>query len=106
MTYSARQNLLIRAYLAVVAKVGAFTRDVGSEGAAYVPAAKNTGTSRGFNCENCAFWRSPNKCSIVKGPVERHGICRLNVIPQERLVQQSIGNGTGIGRIRAEVVKR
>lgn len=105
MSYTARQNLLIRAYLAIAAKVGAFSRDVGSEGAAYVPAATNNGAPRGFKCENCAFWRAPNKCGIVKGAVERHGICRLNVIPQERLVQQSIGNETGLGRIRAEVVK-
>lgn len=106
MTYSARQNLLIRTYQAIVAKVGLFTRDAGSEGAGYVPAKLNIAAAKnGFRCDNCAFFRTPNKCSIMRGPVERHGICRLYVIPQERLVQQSVGNETGLGRLRAEIVK-
>lgn len=104
MTYTARQNLLIRAFLAIAAKVGAFARDAGSEGAGYVPAVQNTGAENGFKCENCAFFRTPNKCGIVKGAVERDGICRLHVIPQAKLVQPMLGNKTGLGRIRAEVL--
>lgn len=108
MTYSARQNLLTRALLAIAAKVGPFTRDAGSEGAGYVAAEKNTGAAAGFKCENCAFFRTPNKCGIMRGPVERSGVCRLYVIPQERLVeravQQAVGNNNGLGRVRAEKV--
>lgn len=107
MTYSPRQNLMIRALMAIVAKVGAFGRDAGSEGAGYIEAAKNTGAGAGFKCESCAFWRAPGGCNIVKGKIERHGICRLHIIPQERLVatavQNSVGNKTGLGRIRVEV---
>lgn len=105
MTYTARQNLMIRAYLAIAAKMGPFARDSGSEGAGYVAAATNPGAAHGFRCENCAFFRTPSKCAIVKGPVERAGVCKLYVIPQERLVQTAIGNVNGRGRIRAEVVK-
>ena len=105
MTYTARQNLMIRAYLAIVAKVGPFARDSGSEGAGYVAADKNAGAARGYRCENCAFFRTPNKCAVMKGPVERHGVCKLYVIPQERLVQIAVGNLNGRGRIRAELVK-
>lgn len=109
MTYTPRQNLMIRALMAVAAKVGLYARDAGSEGAGYVPATKNNGVASGFACENCAFWRVGGKCSIVRGPVERHGICRLYVIPQEKLVskalEQASGNTTGLGRIRAERVK-
>lgn len=108
MTYTARQNLMIRAFLAIVAKTGAFAKDAGSEGAGYFPASQNTGAANGFKCENCAFFRTPNKCSIVKGAVERRGVCRLYVIPQERLARQSaesaVGNENGLGRIRAEVI--
>lgn len=109
MTYTARQNLMIRAYLAIVAKVGPFARDSGSEGAGYVKAGANKGAPRGFRCENCAFFRTPAKCAVVKGPVERTGVCKLYIIPRERLVQiavqQSLGNENGLGRIRAEVIK-
>jgi hypothetical protein len=85
MAYTARQDLMIRAYLAIVAKLGPFTRDAGSEGAGYVEAVKNTGAPTGFKCENCAFFRAPKGCAIMRGPVERAGVCRLYVIPQEKL---------------------
>lgn len=102
--YSARQNLLIRAFLAIVAKVGAFTKDAGADGAGYIQAAKNTGSDNGFRCENCAFWRAGGKCSIVKGAIEQQGICRLHVIPQSRLVaSQPIASG--LGRFRVEKIK-
>lgn len=108
MTYSPRQNLMIRALMAIVAKVGGFARDAGSEGAGYVEGAKNTGATAGFRCENCAFWRPPAGCSIVRGKVERAGVCRLYVIPQERLVagavENAVGNKTGLGRVRVERV--
>lgn len=99
---------MMRALMAIVAKVGAFSRDAGSEGAGYVEAAKNTGAAAGFRCESCAFFRAPAGCGIVKGKIERHGICRLHVIPQERLVKETVeaavGNRTGLGRIRVEKV--
>ena len=85
MAFTARQDLMIRAYLAIVAKVGLFTRDAGSEGAGYVDASLNTGALLGFKCENCAFFRGPKACSIMKGPVDRSGVCRLYVIQQDRL---------------------
>lgn len=85
MAFTARQDLMIRAYLAIVAKLGPFSRDAGSEGAGYVDASLNTGAQLGFKCENCAFFRGPKACSIMKGPVDRSGVCRLYVIQQERL---------------------
>ena len=97
MTYTARQDLLIRSLLAITAKVGQFTRDAGSEGAGYVEAAKNTGAGTGFRCENCAFFRAPKGCVIMRGPVERLGVCRLYVIPQERLVTKPKLAGRVVG---------
>ena len=85
MAYTARQDLMIRSYLAIVAKVGPFTRDAGSEGAGYVEAKANYGAPIGFRCENCAFFRAPKGCMIMRGEVERGGVCRLYVIQQDRL---------------------
>lgn len=106
MTYSPRQNLMIRTLLAVVAKVGGFARDAGSEGAGYVTAAKNTGAASGFKCGNCAFFRGRNGCAIVRGEVQADGVCRLYVIPQDRLVAQAMRDrvGNNLGRVRAEKV--
>lgn len=88
MAYTARQDLMIRSLLAITAKVGPFTRDAGSEGAGYVEAAKNTGAGVGFRCENCAFFRASKGCGIMRGPVERAGVCRLYVIQQDRLTKK------------------
>lgn len=85
MAFTARQDLMIRAYLAITAKVGPFSRDAGSEGAGYVEAKANYGAAIGFKCENCAFFRAPKGCMVMKGPVERAGVCRLYVIPQDKL---------------------
>ena len=106
MSYSPRQNLLVRALLAIVAKVGPFSRDAGSEGAGYVEAAKNTGAAAGFACGNCAFWRATGGCTILAGKVERGGVCRFHIIPQDRLVAQAVRNrvGNNLGRVRAEKV--
>lgn len=95
MAYTARQDLMIRAYLAIAAKMGPFTRDAGSEGAGYVEAAKNTGAGVGFRCENCAFFRSPKACAIMRGPVERSGVCRLYVIQQDKLKKPNLGRVVG-----------
>jgi hypothetical protein len=90
MAFTARQDLMIRAYLAIVAKVGPFTRDAGSEGAGYVDAKLNTGSTLGFKCENCAFFRGPKACTIMRGPVDRSGVCRLYVIQQDKLKKQPL----------------
>ena len=97
MVYTARQDLMLRSLLAITAKVGQFTRDAGSEGAGYVEASKNTGAPTGFRCENCAFFRGPKACVIMRGPVERSGVCRLYVIPQERLTTKPKPLGRVVG---------
>lgn len=94
MALSARQDLLVRALLAVTAKMGQFSRDAGSEGAGYVVASANYGAPQGFRCENCAFFRGPKACLVVKGIVDRGGICRFYVIPQDRLVRKPAESGS------------
>jgi hypothetical protein len=88
MVYSPRQNLLIRASLAIVAKVGPWPQGHEADGAAYIPAAANPAKAQGFVCHNCAYWKPTGGCSIVKGKIEPQGICRLHVISQERLVRK------------------
>jgi hypothetical protein len=85
MAITARQDLMVRSQLAIAAKVGPWAKDAGSEGAAYVSATVNPNGPAGLKCENCLFFRAPTACNIVKGQVERGGICRLYVIPQEKL---------------------
>lgn len=90
MAYTARQDLMIRSLLAITAKMGPFTRDAGAEGAGYVDSVANTGADKGFKCENCAFFRAPKGCGIIRGNVDRLGVCRLYVIQQEKLGQRTV----------------
>lgn len=93
---------MARAYLAIAAKVGPWDKGSGSEGAAYSPASLNNAKAQGFACHNCVFWRAPKGCQIVKGEIEREGLCRLVVIPQDRLKQAGVRPRVG-ARIQGEV---
>jgi hypothetical protein len=96
---NARQTLMVRAYLAIVQKVGPWTKGTGADGAGYVPAAQNGGSDQGFACEHCMFFRpAALGCDLVKGSVEAQGLCRLHVIPQEHLSHPRavrLGGGAG-----------
>lgn len=85
MAYSARQNLTIRAFLAIASKLGPWSKTADAEGAAYVEESINVAKAQGFTCRNCAFFKTPNGCAIVKGPIQPQGLCRLRVISAERL---------------------
>ena len=76
---------MIRTFLAIAAKVGAWSKAHDSEGACYADETLNVSRTSGFVCHNCAFWKAPNGCAIVKGAIHPQGICRLHVIPQERI---------------------
>lgn len=105
MAYSARQTLMIRSFLAIAAKVGAWSKDAGSEGAGYLAPPNNNAKAAGFRCDNCAFFKTPNGCAIVKGNIEREGVCRLHVVQQERLVRpQSVAGMARRGRVQGETV--
>jgi hypothetical protein len=85
MALTPRQDLMVRSQLAVAAKLGPWAKDAGSEGAAYVSATVNPNGSAGLKCENCLFFRAPAGCNIVKGQIDRGGVCRLYVIPQDKM---------------------
>ena len=94
---------MIRAYLAIAAKVGAWSKGHDSEGACYADETQNVSKSVGFACHNCAFWRAPHGCAIVKGPVQPHGVCRLHVIPQERIGRKTESVSAAPRRVRSRI---
>jgi hypothetical protein len=40
---------------------------------------------QGMACMNCVFWNSEGNCDIVEGQIEEKGLCKLWVIPEEKL---------------------
>jgi hypothetical protein len=85
MAFNARQNLMIRANLLIASKVGEWDKGVGADGAHYIPAAKNAFGQIGMKCENCVFYRGAQGCTIVRGGIESGALCKLWVIPEDRM---------------------
>ena len=83
---TAKQDLMVRATLAVAAKTGQFDKTRGPAGAQYVPALMNSAKSDGFACHECAFWLEDRRCAVVRGDIEPEGLCKLNVIPHHKMV--------------------
>jgi HK97 family phage prohead protease len=55
----------------------------GVDGAHYM--AKSPFGSSGMRCENCVFWNSGGSCDVVQGEIAKDGLCKLWVIPEEKL---------------------
>jgi hypothetical protein len=102
MALTARQDLMARASILIANKVGEWDKGIGADGAHYVPASANPDAGRGLICANCVFYRGVNGCGIVRGEIEPKAVCRLYIIPEERLAAKSRLSGRPT---RIEVVK-
>lgn len=108
-----RQEALIEEFLSVTEEYGPFDTSTGANGAHYAPADANPFVKEGLICGNCEFYQPINdtegRCAIVEGPldqghIEPNAICKLWVIPEDRLatrrsdvsVEQRIINETDI----------
>lgn len=69
----------------LVEKLGKFDQTAGADGAHYAPADKNPFVNDGLVCSNCVYFRGPEACEIVEGTIEPNAICKLWIIPEERL---------------------
>lgn len=69
----------------LVKELGKFDQSTGADGAHYAPADKNPFVKDGIVCSNCVYWRGPAACEIVDGKLDPNGVCKLWIIPQERL---------------------
>jgi hypothetical protein len=103
MPLTARQNLVARSYIAISAKLGPWLKDKTTEGAYYIESSLNGAKDKGAVCANCVFWKAPNKCVIVKGAIERDGICKMNVIPNDRLKDEPLVTLRGHGRVSGSI---
>ena len=100
MSLTARQNLMVRSSLAIVAKLGPWERGVQANGAGYVEGSANDGFEQGFACGNCVFMQGEDRCAIVRGKVAEDGLCRLHVIPNDRL---TLRTPKALGRVVGEL---
>lgn len=68
----------------------------GAAGAHYME--KNPFANRGIACRNCIYFEEGGSCEIVKGQIAPNAICKLWIIPEEKLqMPESRDCGTGAG---------
>jgi HK97 family phage prohead protease len=58
----------------------------GPDGAHYIEASPFA--ERGMKCSNCIFFEA-GACEVVQGSINQNGICRLWVIPEEKMTDES-----------------
>jgi HK97 family phage prohead protease len=59
----------------------------GADGAHYME--KSPFADAGMRCQNCVFWNPEGNCDIVSGAIAEDGLCKLWVIPEEKLVPEA-----------------
>ena len=83
--YSQRQTVQYEGYLEIVDAYGQWTQDAGNDGAHYFRGEDNPFMDEGIACENCVYFLPPSGCRIVSGAIDSEGLCKLWIIPEDRL---------------------
>ena len=83
--YTARQIDQYHAFIEISDQYGPWNKGSGNEGSHYFDSRENPFVDEGIVCVNCVFWTEPDGCMIVSGRIEPDAICKLWIIPEERL---------------------
>jgi len=79
---SPQNQALYDAQEAIVKENGRWPQQ-GASGAHYME--QNPFASRGISCRNCIYYEEGGSCEIVKGVISPNAICKLWIIPEEKL---------------------
>lgn len=80
-----RQIEMYKMFEEIAAKMGAWNKGNGSDGAHYVE--DSPFYKEGMICANCAFYKGGQICEIVEGDISPLAICKLWVI-RESLIKE------------------
>jgi hypothetical protein len=78
----------------------------GPDGAHYM--TENPFAERGMKCQNCIFWNEGGSCDVVDGQIDPNAVCKLWVIPEERLAQpakRSVDPAAEAARLKAKALE-
>ena len=81
---SPRQTAHARALAKISNEHGLWTKGLGAYGANYIEASENPYLKKGICCAVCVFY-DDGHCDIVAGSIDPNALCKLWVIPQQRL---------------------
>jgi HK97 family phage prohead protease len=103
---SAANYALYEALSGIADSEGMWPQD-GADGAHYMAASPFA--SRGMMCGNCVFFNDGGSCDIVEGQIAEKGLCKLWVIPEERLsdepAQRGIDAAATAARLKAKALE-
>jgi HK97 family phage prohead protease len=99
-TYNDRQVAMIEDAMEIVDEYGEYNQSSLSNGAHYAPGSDNPFKASGLMCQNCHFYEpaeNPGEsgmCELVAGIIEPEAICKLWVIPEQKIVEPTRTIGT------------
>jgi hypothetical protein len=92
--FNTRQRMMVSSLVEVTHEAGKFDWGVGANGAHYMPTEQNPFASQGIACEHCFFYQPTvlegyGQCAIVEGMVEEYGVCKLWIIPEDTITEET-----------------
>ena len=86
---SVRQKEMAETTADGVMEFGMFKQDSSANGAHYFGGEKNPFKAEGIKCYSCIFFNEyTNQCVVVEGSIDPEGLCKLWVIPEDKIVQE------------------
>lgn len=84
-----RQQEQAESLFEIVLEYGMFNQTSKADGAHYAPASANPFKATGLMCQNCIFFNdnTGNQCMIVEGAIEPEAVCKMWIIPEEKIVE-------------------
>lgn len=84
---NSRQKMMYEKYEWIADVFGPWDASDGADGAHYMGADANPFAEKGLNCANCVFFDGGGGCEILDVPVEANGVCKLWIIPEDRITK-------------------
>jgi hypothetical protein len=84
-----QERMFAASLIAVTEKYGKFKPNAEGVWVGYESAEENDDSDIGVKCANCVFFKGEGVCMIVEENIESEGKCRLAVIPDGRVAEES-----------------
>jgi len=84
-----RQSDQAESLCMIVEEYGQYDQSSKADGSHYADGQNNVFKSDGLVCSSCIFYEQ-NACYIVSGTIDPNGICKLWIIPEEKIMEKKM----------------
>lgn len=84
-----RQSDQAESLCMIVEEYGQYDQSSKADGAHYADGQNNVFKSDGLVCSSCIFYEQ-NACHLVSGTIDPNGICKLWIIPEEKIMEKKM----------------